>query len=129
MLARLRLLLTWILMAAVPVQGFAAGSMLLCVAATHEVAAHAAQAGAQLQHDHTTHTHDAADADTKSIAHATVADAQHQCSLCAACCHSVGITQLPSMWQGASAPQADLTDPFMRIPSHAPPLPDKPPRA
>ena len=116
-------------MAAVPVQGFAAGSMLLCAAATHEVAGHGAQAGAQLQHDHTTHTHDAGYVAKKSTGKAAVADAQHQCSLCAACCHSVGITQLPSMWQASTAPQADLADPFVLIVSHAPPLPDKPPRA
>lgn len=125
MLARLRLLLAWILMGAVPVQGFAAGSMLLCAAATHEVAA---QAGAQLQHDRTTHTHDAGYVAKKSTGKAAVADAQHQCSLCAACCHSVGITQLASMGQASTAPQADLADPFVLIVSHAPPLPDKPPR-
>ena len=129
MLARLRLLLAWILMAAVPVQGFAAGSMLFCAAATHEVAGHSAHAEARLQHDHTTHTHHAGDVAKKSTAKAAVVDAQHQCSLCAACCHGVGITQLPPMWQASPAPQADLANPFVLIVSHAPPLPDKPPRA
>ena len=131
MLARLRLLLTWILMAALPVQGFAAGSMLFCAAATHEVAGSGAQAGAQHRHDHSTHTHQAGDGANKGTptGKAAVADLQHQCSLCAACCHSVGITELPAIWQAASVPQADLADPFVLIVSHLAPFPDKPPRA
>jgi hypothetical protein len=129
MLVRLRLLLTWILMAAVPVQGFAAGSMLFCAAATHEVAGRGAQLAAH--RDHASHSHEAGDVAKPGTpsGKAAVADTQHQCSLCAACCHSVGITELPSIWQAASVPQADLADPFVLIVSHLTPLPDKPPRA
>jgi hypothetical protein len=131
MFARWRFLLTWMLMAAVPIQGFAAGAMLFCAAATHEVAAYEIQASAQRQHDHSTHTHQTGDVANKGTlsTKAAVADAQHQCSVCAACCHSVGITELPSMSRAASAPEADLADPFVLIVSQPLPLPDKPPRA
>lgn len=129
MLVRLRLVLTWILMAAVPVQGFAAGSMLFCAAATHEVAGQGSELAAQ--HDNAGHSHEAGAVAKPGTptGKAAVADTQHQCSLCAACCHSVGIMELPSAWQADSAPQAELADPFVLIVSHLTPLPDKPPRA
>ena len=130
MLARCRLLLIWMLIAAVPVQGFAAGAMLFCTAATHDVAA-VTQASAQIPHDHSVHTHQGGDVAKKGTlpTKAALADVQHQCSVCAACCHNVGITELPSMSHAPSAPQADLADPFVLISSPCLSLPDKPPRA
>ena len=128
MWTRWRVLLAWMLMVAVPLQGLAAGSMLFCAAATHEVAA---SASPLKQHDHSTHSHHSGDAVEKAApaAQVTIADVQHQCSVCAACCHSVAISELPAMSQAVPAPQADLADPFVLIVSHPSPLPDKPPRA
>jgi hypothetical protein len=129
MLARWRLFLTWMLMAALPLQGFAAGTMLLCGPATHEVAVVAAHQDAG--HDHATHGHPSADGAKQGSASNQDAadDAQHQCNLCASCCHSVGITELSSVSRTAAPPAADLLDPIVPVASHLSRLPERPPRA
>ena len=129
MFARLRLFLTCLLMAAVPLQGFTAASMLFCAAATHEVKAQSNHASASGQHDHSSHTHANGTATTTAQGSDHVTDAFHKCGLCAACCHSVAITELPSIVAAISAPRADLADPFVLIVSRPLAIPDKPPRA
>jgi hypothetical protein len=128
MLARWRLFLAWMLLAALPVQGFAAGTMLLCAAATHEVTASAATDGGG--HDHATHAHPSADAQSKGSAADPDpgAQAKHQCNLCASCCHSVAITQPGFVAQSDAAPAADLPDPVVPVATHLSRLLERPPR-
>ncbi len=126
----LRLLFAWLLIAAVPMQGFAAASMLLCGAGSeHQHTAQASEA-----HDHAamhshlgeadlSHAHDAHPAPDASP------DADHTCSICAACCNGMALVGLNHMATVAPAPQAQLAEPFVLIHTRAAPVPDKPPRA
>lgn len=138
---RLRLLLVWLLMAAIPMQGFAAASMLFCgvggertqVQAVAETHAHpeSRHVHAAAQHDHSSHdygmsdSHGSSATDAKNGAH----DAGHKCSICAACCNSVAIIGINLVITAAPAPQAKLAEPFVLILARATPVPDKPPRA
>jgi hypothetical protein len=127
-MARLWVLLTWLVMAALPVQGFAAASMLFCAAATHDANVESTQAVTSSQHARTGHI-DAADSAAKQAQGFDISDAAHQCGLCASCCHSVAITEVPSIVALTTAPRAEMADPFAPMPSRASPVPDKPPRA
>lgn len=122
---RLRLLLAWLLMAALPLQGFAGAAMLLCGdVPVHHAAATVAmdQAG----HDHSAHTQpDAQDqADAKQLP-----SALHACAICAACCHAVAITLAEPAVLLPPAPSPLLQGAL--VPMHSQParVPDKPPRA
>lgn len=143
-MSRLRLLLAWLLMAALPLQGFAAASMLFCGDESQHTHAQAPTVAVSLadealpdlhgagQHDHAGHQHAGSQhqhqqLETKS-AHG-MPDATHKCSVCAACCNCValvGMTHTPVL---APAPQADLAEPFVLINARPSPVPDKPPRA
>lgn len=130
---RLRILFAWLLMAALPMQGFAAASMLFCgMGAQH----HSAQA-ADAPHDHAAmlgqataeHVH------AKSIGAAhgalpqTQHDTQHKCSICAACCNGVALIGLQQSMAVATAAQSELAEPLAPIHTRPAPVPDKPPRA
>jgi hypothetical protein len=139
MLSRLRLLLAWLVMAALPLQGFAAATMAFCDGAHHERTpwagetvplAHAVDArGAP--HDQSGHSHAAhAQAfDDDGATQAAHPDANHKCGVCASCCHSIALAEIPQWPALAPLPQAGLSEPVLLI--HAAPsaLPDKPPRA
>jgi hypothetical protein len=120
---RLRILFAWLLMAAVPMQGFAAASMLFCGQDAQQ--AHAAA------HDHATHAH-AGEAHsrtkTPTKAHGALGTA-HTCSICAACCNSLAIMGLEQVIAIAHSPQSELAEPLVFIQARAAPVPDKPPRA
>lgn len=124
MMSRLRILIAWLVMAAVPLQGLAAATMAFCGGEHHRQPAQvsAAEAGAHRHADGTTHEHTAAAAKA-------LPDTNHKCGVCASCCNGVAIAQ--SIYSAAFVPlpQAELAEPFVLI--HAPPsqLPDKPPRA
>jgi hypothetical protein len=123
MTARLRVLLAWLMLAAIPLQGFAAASMLFCTAATHDV-----QASATLGDPaHASHVHAGAAGAKAQVT--SISDGAHPCSLCASCCHSVAITEVPSIVALVSAPQAETVDSFVPMLSRPSPVPDKPPRA
>ncbi len=137
---RLRLLLAWFLMAAIPMQGFAAASMLFCGMGTEHVLAQVGDVSPALHqhsiqetshHAHSSHSH----ADTESHGNTTpgakqgVPDAGHTCSICAACCNSVAIVGLELVIASVPAPQAELAEPIVLILARATPVPDKPPRA
>lgn len=128
----LRLLFAWLLIAAVPMQGFAAASMLLC--GTGSAHQHTAAAGET--HDHATmHSHNGDDTDDHVHTHAAdpapgaSADADHTCSICAACCNGVALVGVNHLAAIAPAPQAELAEPFVRVHTLPSPVPDKPPRA
>ena len=134
----LRILFAWLLIAAVPMQGFAAASMLFCgMAAQHQ---HTAPAGEPHDHaalhDHTggaeqapTHHHNHANDPAADRAPDASPDAAHTCSICAACCNGVALIGLNPMAAMASAPQAALAEPLVWVHTLPSAIPDKPPRA
>jgi hypothetical protein len=121
---RARLILAWLLMAALPLQGFAAVSMALCK--------ERAQAQAVVQDEnHHHHQHSIAtgheahhdEGNTQDV------DSTHTCAVCAACCHVVAINELEFQLQVSSPPSAGSAEPFVLIHARPSPVPDKPPRA
>jgi hypothetical protein len=131
-MALLRIFLAWLLLAAMPLQGFAAASMLFCGpagAAQHQLAK---APGAEHDHGHHTgavasaHGHAAAEAPSVSSA---LPDATHTCGLCASCCHSVAIAATPFLLSSQPAPQLAWEQAFVPLLSRPSPVPDKPPRA
>jgi hypothetical protein len=130
-----RAILLWLMMLAVPFQGYAAAAMALC---TPEPA----QLAAGMPHDHAEHDHASpvqgaghhADADMDADHHAAqVAQDDssgtfHKCSTCAAC-HSVGL--MPTLDTPAihGLPQADLAEPPQAMATVSPRVPHRPPRA
>ncbi|MDO8458936.1 MAG: hypothetical protein Q7T07_18710 [Burkholderiaceae bacterium] len=126
----LRILFAWLLIAAVPMQGFAAASMLFCgMGAQHQHAAEASE-----PHDHATphsHTSDAAQGHAQAAdpAQGASSDTGQKCSICAACCSGVALVGLDQVLAMTPAPQAALAEPFVLIHTLPTPVPDKPPRA
>ena len=106
---RFRLFLAWLLLAAIPLQGMAAASMLFCGSQAHEAAA--AAHGHDSAHDHgdvASHVHgDAHDG-------ATVGHTDVTCSVCASCCSGAAISEAAAI---------------VAVRLRATPPPDKPPRA
>ncbi|OUM01020.1 DUF2946 family protein [Variovorax sp. JS1663] len=128
---RLRALLLWLFMLALPLQGYAAAAMVYCVvpvsaAAVAEMPAHADS------HDHASHDHGTAMQQSRhdgtSHGAAGEPDEFHQCGTCAACHANAMVSALPVLPQ-SDLPQADLAASFVAPAS--PPLRvlDKPPRA
>lgn len=146
-MVRLRHLLAWLLLAALPLQGFAAATMLQCGPAQRAAVLQvlAAQAvpdqghphAPGAQHDHAGHHghsggghHTAAAAPDGPVDHdPPLVDKGHGCAACAGACHAVGLTGEPVRLALAPAPLVPANDPFLRFDSPPPPLPDKPPRA
>ena len=139
-----RIFVAWLIVAALPLQGFAAASMLLCsqpAAVVHEDASeHGHHAGHA--HDHgadMTAVGDAGpDASLAAQPHeahaaastaATADDPGHSCSICASCCHVMGFAETVGPLLPAAAPSAALGHPGAPVTTRASPLPDKPPRA
>lgn len=131
MFGRWRLFLTWMLMAAVPVQGFAAGAMLFCAAEVRDASGSSVQHGVSHEHGQAAHTHALAGTtthDDASAAKSVLVDPQHQCSLCAACCHSCAISGPAVILKEPETSCAELHEPIVLALSHASSRPDKPPR-
>jgi len=133
----LRLFLAWIVMLAVPIQGFAAASMLFCGQGTAHhaqaaVAEHKHAAGTPA-HDHGKHQSKAkasAEASTvKTSAGASAANLMHKCSACAFCCHGAAMAQTPLVVAPDAPVRADPGEPLMAARSRPLLVPDKPPRA
>jgi cytochrome c553 len=133
---RLRAILLWFLMLAVPFQGYAAAAMAFCAPAP-------AQSTAGMAHDHYHHDqaspqaaeHHAALTGSDGADHHAAQSAQddpsgafHKCGNCAAC-HSLGMmpTLDTSMLHGL--PQAELVEPLQAMATVSPRVPHKPPRA
>ena len=137
-MSRIRLFLAWLIMAAIPLQGLAAASMLFCgpnhapaPVAVVQQERHGHDGAASVQHDHAKHV-DAGEVQPKKAgdnAGKKLPDASHKCGICASCCNSVAIAAFPELVAFAPVPQAELAELFVLI--HAPPsqVPDKPPRA
>jgi hypothetical protein len=129
---RIRLILAWLVMAALPLQGFAAASMLWCGAAP---AARVSQAhGHASDEGHGDHAHHAASSDSRH-GHAAHADAKagpdkqgHTCAVCASCCQVVAVNSFDPLPQVTAPPGAQPPHPHVRIATRIANLPDKPPR-
>jgi len=127
----------WLLMLALPFQGYAAASMFACTTGNAAVATDSMtpMSAAPDQAVHADHhaSHDSVSqsaADTPS-ASATSPDVDHGCTLCSLCsaCHGMAIVDTSLLHLEPHLPQADLIEP------HATPLAahghrlEKPPRA
>jgi hypothetical protein len=133
---RVRVFLLWLVMLAVPFQGYAAASMALC--GPQQAAAKAAMADSHAGHsahavvsDHAAHHHDAAaQADHDSGANTSHAqgDGVAKCSTCVAC-HAVALTDSTPVALLHALPQADPAEPASAMARLASGVPDKPPRA
>lgn len=130
-MSRFRYLLLCLMLLALPLQGFAAASMLFCgmgpnlddqvsVAASH----HHMNGSSETQHDKT-----AQSAKQSPDGQKQLPDAAHKCGVCASCCSVLAISNFPQTVEVQLSPKADLVEPFVLI--HAVPsrIPEKPPRA
>jgi hypothetical protein len=153
-----RLVIAWLVMAALPLQGFAAASMLYCGQAAHSTAA---QHGG---HDHSAHDHAAQDesahhhsqaaashghvpygdadgdhastdgklsasqADTAKAGGQQIGD-DHACPICASCCNLVALFESPTPSFDADSPVSQPLPGASRVTTRVAPAPDKPPRA
>ncbi|MDM0104260.1 hypothetical protein QTH97_04900 [Variovorax sp. J22R24] len=136
-MSRVRVFLLWLVMFAVPFQGYAAASMALCgtpepaskVAMAESHAAHSAHAAsddpAARHHDAASHAEHGSSGAKTSHAHS---DASHKCSTCVAC-HAVALTSDTVVAPAHVLPQADPTQPASAMADVASRVPDKPPRA
>ncbi|MDP3760508.1 MAG: hypothetical protein Q8R01_08360 [Ramlibacter sp.] len=134
----LRLMLAWLIMAAIPLQGFAAASMAFCKGSPHALVASAHDGGDRPggtpQQDHSQRAQwDASPplmqaldktGDAKSLP-----DAGHKCGVCASCCHSLAMAEVPRWPAVAPIPQPEPPEAVLRIYAALSQLPDKPPRA
>ena len=129
-----RIFLAWLIMAAIPLQGIAASTMLFCAMESHhphetqaKVAPHWQAHSATAGHDHAKHGHQKAS--DESASSSSMSDANHACGVCGACCHSTAIAEIPR-WTAPQPPeQAREAEPFVLIDSPPSQVPDKPPRA
>jgi hypothetical protein len=128
-------LLAWIVMFAIPVQGFAAASMLFCGQGTGhhaQAATHSHPAGTPA-HDHAQHKAEfkpAADQGSVKLADGRSApDLMHKCSVCASCCNAVALPQTALVVAPDRLLQAGPAEPLMAAYSRPLLVPDKPPRA
>lgn len=137
-MSRFRLFLAWLLLAALPLQGWAAASMLYCAPA-QRTAVHAKAQGpvtaspqdmhaghddmGSVQHAQH-HAEDSASGDTVAAADG----AGHTCGVCAACCHGVALAQTQHWATALPPPAAHIAEPLVAVLARPSPVPDKPPR-
>ena len=134
---RFQTLLLWLMMLALPIQGFAAASMLFCgMAANNATTAaqvspamdHHAANGSVLQHEHSDGMDMVKMSPQSSDVQKHFSDVRHKCGICAACCGAAWINHLPSYVAVGSSPLNDLAEPVVLIQVVPSRLPDKPPR-
>lgn len=142
-----RLVIAWLVMAALPLQGLAAVSMQFCEQAAHSTVANAAghdhaAHGHGAGHDDAAHSHDGDVSDKAEQAASSggqqaeepqvgagLADEGHSCPICASCCNLVALSETPDLGLDGHSPTSQpLQEPSRVITRHAP-TPDKPPRA
>ncbi len=138
-MSRFRYLLLCLMMLALPLQGFAAASMLYCgMGPGHDTLAeqmemnashHQMADGMGMQHEHGEHDTSAQAAIQFPDDQKQLPDATHKCGVCSACCSVLAISDFPPTVEVQPSSRADPAEPFVLI--HAVPsrLPDKPPRA
>ena len=139
---RIRLLLAWLLLAALPIQGFAAASMLFCAmertsisqtavggkmdqgrrdaapAAAHDMAASMSSPDQSM-----------AGPVSGSTTHGDQGMHGHGCSVCAFSCQAAAIVGFDPVPQTSPTPSVEPTSLVARVATRAITVPDKPPRA
>ncbi len=140
-MSRFRLFLAWLIVAAIPLQGLAASSMLFCATGPHHAKTQVVAAQvldltsidsvSSATHDHSLHSHAGAAQVEKSPDSGAkkLPGSEHQCTVCASCCNVVAFSQYPLLVALAPMPQAELAEPFVLIHARPSQVPDKPPRA
>lgn len=144
-MSRIRRFLLCLMMLALPLQGFAAATMLYCgPGPTHQAMQKAMQiraaaqmshqshdhnAAAMMQHDHHAQPIDTAVQTQTDQAQAQLPDATHKCGVCAACCSVLALTDVAHAIAVPSLPPSDLAEPFVLIDTVPSRQPEKPPRA
>ena len=133
----LRLFLAWIMMMALPLQGFAAASMLFCgpgshgavLQQAHQHHGHTLHGDGDHHHDHAAHGGHSADHAGAPEVEGGPAELPHKCGLCSACCHAVALSGGLEPAAFDALPQASPAAPRQAEHSRASLVPDKPPRA
>ncbi|MDP3136421.1 MAG: hypothetical protein Q8N17_08840 [Burkholderiaceae bacterium] len=145
---RIRLFLVWVFMAAIPLQGFAAASMIFCHGAAVAAAADSVASaqphvhpyevqvrGEEGHRGHSSHAVLHADPNLSQADPATTnsligvqPDAGHKCGVCASCSHAVAISAAAAPVHFAMTPSFHGVEPVVQMYSRASPVPDKPPR-
>lgn len=127
---KLKTVLLWLLLFALPLQGFAASAMLFCETAHHH-ATPTMQVSSVNEHDHGAHQHELP---VSASDHNHHSDSTHhdmtKCSACAACC--VGAAIVSSLGNGFSSAQPNSHSiPFSTVhfAGHIPAGLERPPRA
>lgn len=125
----LRLVVAWLVMAALPMQGIAAASMLFCDQAAHSTAQQ------QASHDHASHDHGhdqdhaAHGHDGDDGAQASPLGDDHACPICASCCNLLALSDAPTLSLDSARPAPPPLQGPARVATREAPAPDKPPRA
>ena len=128
-----RAIFLWLMMFAVPFQGYAAAAMAVCApGSTMSMEAVSASTGSHHDHgDAVSATGHHADAQVDAHDHGADAghdDGGHKCGNCAPC-HAVGLTPAVADVKNFGLPQADLVEPLYALAIVSPGVPQKPPRA
>lgn len=122
-------------MFAIPVQGFAAASMLFCGQGTahHGQAAQHKHHAIAPAHDHAQHqavSEPVADSGGVKLGDGKAApDLMHKCNVCASCCNAMALPQTALLFTPQQSLQAGPAEPLMVMHSRPLRVPDKPPRA
>jgi hypothetical protein len=98
--SRIRAVLMWVLLFALPFQGYAAATLPGCGPDHHRVSAHAMSAAAPVAASAHVHLHDAAADDHHADPMAS------KCSVCAACCVGAALPAAPLLFSAASSAAA-----------------------
>ena len=135
---RVRLFVLWVMMIAVPFQGYAAVAMAFC---TPDHGGSHAAATASAEHSHGGNGHaghhakaqqqDEAKQSADNSAGNTASaepDAMHKCGTCGAC-HGTALISTPQFAVLHGLPRADLVEPPLAMATLEPRVLDKPPRA
>lgn len=138
---RVRLFVLWIMMFAVPFQGYAAAAMVFCgpghAGAMTEMSVERSGMHDHAQHPHadgrSDHHHEASQAakppakDSTAKAASAEPDAMHKCGTCGAC-HATALTSTLEVVVFHNLPRAELAEPAITVATLAPRVLDKPPR-
>ena len=146
MLRVLRFMLMWLLALAIPVQGFAAASMLGCGTGHHGAAGGHSHALGMHQHAIDTpqhsygvegdemahaihHQHAVGIQGDTHKAHAGTTSSKAPCSACASCCTSAALPATPVVFEAMHAPDAFVLLAPHRVASFISGGPERPPRS
>ncbi|MES2972348.1 MAG: hypothetical protein V4757_02010 [Pseudomonadota bacterium] len=139
-MSRFRLFLAWLIVAAVPLQGLAASSMLYCGPGEHHGTAQVASVQGNLDSDsgianaisdHSSHGSAVVGEAEKSAGSSgeKLPAAAHKCAVCASCCSFLAIPEVSELTVLAPAERAEFSEPFVLFHIRPSQVPDKPPRA